>query len=128
VKKTNVARPGLSYAEVEQIVQARANHGQAFGLDIAFRDFVNSEQIELISDEALARIASKYREDRIGYGQEVVAIIAGEKEKRAQAAAARNEDLATKALGWSRWGAVGAGIGALAAIVAAVAAVAVLFK
>ena len=94
---------------------------QSFAFENALLDYLGSEQIQRVSNEALARFASQYRLDRVGYGQQIIDLIVEEQERRRQLAADRAEATANKTLSVSRWG-------MWAAVAAALAAIAVLFK
>ena len=112
--------PLLSYAEVDEIVRPTMKES-SFAFENALLDFLGSEQIQRVSTEALARFSAQYRLDRMGYGQQIIAIITEEQERRRQADSAHSQQTADHALTWSK-------LSTLAAVVAAVAAIAVLFK
>ena len=114
----------LSYAEVDEIVRSRLKE-ESFALENALLDYLGSEQIQRVSTEALARYSAQYRLDRMGYGEQIIALIAEEQERRHQASSSHSQRTADSALTWSRLSTLAA---VVAAVVAAVAAIAVLFK
>jgi hypothetical protein len=110
----------MSFADVDAAVRAsmRERTGTVFGFENALRDYLATDQITKISDAALARYVGLYRLSRNGHAEEVVGIIAGEQERRAQAVGACNQKMAKNALSWSRWGAVAAAVAAVASMAA----------